>query len=41
MPEKIIDLATHPLTAWRGPMDLPDFSRISDGDFLGVFDAAL
>lgn len=41
MPEKIIDLATHPLTAWRGPMDLPDFSRISDGDFFGVFDAAL
>ncbi|MFC3207264.1 M3 family metallopeptidase [Aquamicrobium soli] len=36
-----IDLATHPLTAWKGPLGLPDFTRIEDGDFGPVFDAAL
>ena len=36
-----IDLATHPLTDWSGPLGLPDFARISDGDFEPVFDAAL
>ncbi len=41
MPEKAIDLAAHPLTAWKGPLDLPDFGRIGDGDFASVFDAAL
>jgi peptidyl-dipeptidase Dcp len=37
----VIDLATHPLTAWKGPLGLPDFTRIEDGDFGPVFDAAL
>ena len=41
MPDNAIDLATHPLTAWNGPLGLPDFSRIGDGDFASVFDAAL
>ncbi|MHA6685795.1 M3 family metallopeptidase [Mesorhizobium sp. A556] len=41
MPDNAIDLATHPLTAWNGPLGLPDFSRIGDGDFVAVFDAAL
>ncbi|TIM07764.1 MAG: M3 family metallopeptidase [Mesorhizobium sp.] len=36
-----VDLATHPLTTWQGPLGLPDFTRIGDGDFSGVFDAAL
>ena len=36
-----IDLATHPLTAWKGPLGLPDFTRIEDGDFGPVLDAAL
>ncbi|MGB3645899.1 MAG: M3 family metallopeptidase [Mesorhizobium sp.] len=36
-----IDLATHPLTAWKGPLGLPDFRRIADKDFGPVFDAAL
>ncbi len=35
------DLASHPLTLWNGPLGLPDFSRIGDGDFGPVFDAAL
>lgn len=38
---KSLDLAAHPLTAWQGPLGLPDFSRIGDGDFAPVFDAAL
>ncbi|KQZ28408.1 peptidase M3 [Mesorhizobium sp. Root552] len=41
MPAKTIDLASHALTAWQGPLDLPDFTRIGDGDFGPVFDAAL
>ncbi|MER8534689.1 M3 family metallopeptidase [Mesorhizobium sp. M1005] len=36
-----VDLAAHPLTAWQGPLGLPDFTRIGDGDFSPVFDAAL
>jgi peptidyl-dipeptidase Dcp len=36
-----VDLATHPLTHWTGPLGLPDFTRIGDGDFSPVFDAAL
>ncbi|QDC01210.1 M3 family metallopeptidase [Mesorhizobium sp. 8] len=35
------DLAAHPLTHWTGPLGLPDFTRIGDGDFATVFDAAL
>jgi len=35
------DLAAHPLTLWTGPLGLPDFTRIGDGDFAAVFDAAL
>ncbi len=38
---KAVDLAAHPLTTWQGPLGLPDFSRIGDGDFSEVFDAAL
>ncbi|MEP6565095.1 MAG: M3 family metallopeptidase [Mesorhizobium sp.] len=38
---KAVDLAAHPLTAWQGLLGLPDFSRIGDGDFAPVFDAAL
>ncbi|MER9951146.1 M3 family metallopeptidase [Mesorhizobium sp. M0047] len=38
---KAVDLASHPLTAWQGPLGLPDFTRIGDGDFSPVFDAAL
>ena len=36
-----VDLATHPLTHWTGPLGLPDLTRIGDGDFSPVFDAAL
>ncbi|MBN9232590.1 MULTISPECIES: M3 family metallopeptidase [Phyllobacteriaceae] len=36
-----LDLALHPLTSWNGPLGLPDFARIRDGDFDAVFDAAL
>ena len=36
-----IDLDRNPLTHWDGPLGLPDFSRIGDGDFGPVFDAAL
>ncbi len=35
------DLARHPLTRWTGPLGLPDFPAIADGDFGPVFDAAL
>ena len=41
MSENAVDLATHPLTAWKGPLGLPDFSRIGDSAFGPVFDAAL
>ncbi|MDQ6432600.1 M3 family metallopeptidase [Mesorhizobium sp. LHD-90] len=36
-----VTLDDHPLTHWTGPLGLPDFSRIADGDFGPVFDAAL
>ena len=39
--ETAVDLESHPLTQWTGPSGLPDFSRIADGDFGPVFDAAL
>lgn len=38
---KTVDLAAHPLTKWQGPLSLPDFTNIGDGDFSAVFDAAL
>ncbi|MGX5843475.1 M3 family metallopeptidase [Mesorhizobium sp. ArgA1] len=38
---KTVDLAVHPLTKWQGPLGLPDFANIGDGDFSPVFDAAL
>ena len=37
----MIDLASHPLTHWTGPLDLPDFTAIKDDQFSVVFDAAL
>ena len=40
MPETV-DLSAHPLTAWTGLLGLPDFTRIGDGDFGPVLDAAL
>ena len=36
-----IDLATHKLTNWTGPLGLPAFEAISDDDFGPVFEAAL
>ena len=36
-----IDLASHPLTAWTGPLGLPDYGAIRTEDFAPVFDAAL
>lgn len=36
-----IDLARHPLTHWTGPLDLPDFAKLSDDAFEPAFDAAL
>lgn len=36
-----IDLASHPLTGWTGPLGLPDFAAVEDSDFATVFDAAL
>jgi peptidyl-dipeptidase Dcp len=36
-----VDLAANPLTAWRGPLGLPDFTAIGTGDFAPVFDAAI
>jgi peptidyl-dipeptidase Dcp len=36
-----VDLSTHPLTHWTGPLGLPDFVALKDGDFERVFDAAL
>ncbi len=38
---KAVDLAAHPLTAWQGPLGLPDFADIGDDQFGPVFDAAL
>jgi peptidyl-dipeptidase Dcp len=35
------DLASHPLTRWSGPIGLPDFTMIAEGDFAPAFDAAL
>lgn len=37
----MIDLASHPLTHWTGPLNLPDFTAIRDDQFSVVFDAAL
>ncbi|HTV70678.1 MAG TPA: M3 family metallopeptidase [Rhizobiaceae bacterium] len=34
-----IDLSTHPLTHWTGPLGLPDFAKVSERDFGPVFDA--
>ncbi|MCT7376518.1 M3 family metallopeptidase [Chelativorans salis] len=36
-----IDLATHPLTAWNGPLGLPEFGRIDEDALAPAFDAAL
>jgi peptidyl-dipeptidase Dcp len=36
-----IELSTHPLTHWTGPLGLPDFSKLKDEDFGPVFEAAL
>lgn len=36
-----IDLATHPMTHWTGPLGLPDFPRLRDEEFREVFEAAL
>ncbi|MCB1383890.1 MAG: M3 family metallopeptidase [Notoacmeibacter sp.] len=36
----MIDLKTHPLTAWSGPLGLPDFRKVRVDDFLPVFEAA-
>jgi peptidyl-dipeptidase Dcp len=41
MTDTAVDLESHPLTQWTGALGLPDFSRIDDGDFGPVFDAAL
>ena len=37
----MIDLASHPLTHWTGPLGLPDFTALADDQFAAVFDAAL
>lgn len=36
----LVDIATHPLTAWNGPLGLPDFASIREEDFSSAFDAA-
>src|SRR5690606_13136737 len=36
-----ISLPDHPLTAWKGPLGLPDFTSIRQEDFGPVFRAAL
>ncbi|WP_309086653.1 M3 family metallopeptidase [Chelativorans sp.] len=41
MPSSPIDLSSQPLSAWNGPLGLPDFGRIEVADFAPVFDAAL
>ncbi|WP_173932309.1 M3 family metallopeptidase [Chelativorans sp. Marseille-P2723] len=40
MSQASVDLATHPLTAWNGPLGLPEFGLLKDEDFAPVFDAA-
>ncbi|WP_159589381.1 M3 family metallopeptidase [Chelativorans xinjiangense] len=36
-----VDLATHPLTAWNGPLGLPEFGHIDESTLSSAFDAAL
>jgi peptidyl-dipeptidase Dcp len=36
-----VDLATHPLTAWSGPLGLPDYGGVKQEDFAPVFAATL
>ncbi|WEX11258.1 M3 family metallopeptidase [Chelativorans sp. AA-79] len=36
-----VDLSTGPLSAWSGPLGLPEFDRIEDSAFAPAFDAAL
>ncbi|WP_163265303.1 M3 family metallopeptidase [Chelativorans alearense] len=36
-----VDLATHPLTVWNGPLGLPEFGRIDESTLSSAFDAAL
>ncbi len=36
-----VELSTHPFTNWTGPLGLPDFTALQDGDFEPVFEAAL
>lgn len=36
-----IDLTSHPLTHWKGPLGMPDFTAIRDDQFGPVFDAAI
>ena len=36
-----IDLTSHPMTRWTGPIGLPDFPAFDDADFGPVFEAAL
>ena len=35
------DVPRHPLTHWTGPLNLPDFTKLSDEAFAPVFEAAL
>lgn len=37
----LVDLSSNPLTAWKGPLGLPEFDHIKDADFAPAFDAAL
>lgn len=41
MTSTAIDLTSHPLTRWRGPLGMPDFTEIRDDQFGRVFDAAI
>ena len=34
-------LAKHPLTHWTGPLGLPQYDKVEDGDFARIFDQAL
>lgn len=36
-----IELSTHPLTHWTGPLGLPDFPKLKEEEFGPVFEAAL
>lgn len=36
-----LDLASHPLTRWKGEIGLPELGRIDDGDYAPAFEAAL